>query len=107
MKNSVSTNYSFIDCPTAAAAAAIPSSYFVLAILDQPFRSTVTKCSFTTSSAIESSASIKCFTIKSSTANCFVFTKYTATKCAFSQSLFTEDSFAKYSVLFYLLHFTG
>ena len=76
-KNSAFTDCSFIDCPTAAITAAIPSSYFVPAILDQLFRSTVTKYSatedsstkrFTTSSTIKSSVFIRCSAIKSSIA---------------------------------------
>ena len=61
-----------INCPTTAA---IPSGYFVPAVLDRLFRSTVTKHSatkdsstkrsFTTFSAVESSAFIRCSTIKS------------------------------------------
>ena len=70
------------------------SSYFVLAILDQPFRSTITKYSvtedsstkhFTIFSAIKSFTFIRCFTIKSS-----------ITKC----------SSINYFILFYLLYFT-
>jgi hypothetical protein len=80
----------FIDCPIAAAAAAIPSGYFVPTILDQPFRSTITKYSstkrFTTSSTIKSSTSIRCSAIKSSIA---------------------EYSSTNYSVLFYLPYFTA
>ena len=73
---SYSTNCSFINCFTAAA---ISSSYFVFAILDLLFRSTVTEYSatedsftkhFTTSSAIKSSTFIRCSTIKSSIAEC-------------------------------------
>ena len=73
---SYSTDCFFIDCPTAAA---IPSSYFVFVILDLPFRFTVTEYSvtedfftkrFTISSAIKSSTFIRCFTIKSSIAEC-------------------------------------
>ena len=78
-KNSAFTDCSFINCPTAAAAATIPSSYFVPAILDQLFYSTIIKYSatedsftkhFTTSSAIKSSVFIRCSTIKSSIAEC-------------------------------------
>ena len=78
-KNSAFTDCSFINCPTAAAAAAIPSSYCVPAILDQLFHSTITKYSatedsstkhFTTSSAIKSSIFIKYSAIKSSIAKC-------------------------------------
>ena len=65
---SYSTDCSFINYPTAATAAAISSSYFVPAILDLLFRSTITEYSatedfstkcFTTSSAIKSSTFIR------------------------------------------------
>ena len=78
-KNSAFTDCSFINCPTAAIAAAILSCYFIPAILDQLFRFTITKYSvtedsstkyFTTSSTIKSSVFIKCSTIKSSIAEC-------------------------------------
>ena len=94
-KNSAFTDCSFINCPTAAAAATIPFSYFIPVILDQLFRFTVTEYSaaedsstkcFTTSSAIESSAFIRCSAIKSSIAQC---------------------SSTNYSILFYLLYFAA
>ena len=62
---------------------AIPSSYFVSAILDRPFCSTV----LTAASADRYRPTI---------------TKYLTT-----EGSFTKYSVTKYSVLFYLLHFTG
>ena len=92
---SYSTDCFFINCPTAATVTAILSSYFIPAILDLLFRSTITEYSatkdssikyFTISSAIKSSAFIKYSTIKSSIAEC---------------------SSTNYSILFYLLYFTA
>ena len=95
IKNSAFTDCSFIDCPTAAVATAIPSSYFVPAILDQLFRSTVTEYSATEDS------SIKRFTT-SSAIKSFVFIKYSTIK-----SFIAECSSTNYSILFYLLYFTA
>ena len=79
------TNCSFINCPITAT---ILFSYFVSAILDLPFRSTITEYSTTEDSFIKRFTIF--FAIKS-----FTFIKYSTIK-----SSIAKCSFTNYSILF-------